>query len=196
MKVLLNRDYLAGALEACPKNNIRYYLNGVCVDFVNQSEIVIVATDGNIMFAANSRPEFEDRGDFIGQIIIPRDVIAQAVKTKEAFTTLSINDSVYILGNILFTPIEGKFPDYVRVIPQSVNGEPGNYDIDLLKRAFDSVSKANLTKKTVNTLFQNGTLLPGVVQGENAAVMCVIMPRRENKHNFMAWVQPVADGVK
>lgn len=195
MKVLLSTALLAGALEASAKDDIRNYLNGVCIDFVNEDEVVIVGTDGSILFAAHDRPEFEINSGFTGQVVIPRETVASALKGKMQHVRLRMYtldaESVCTLGEVMFKPLDAKYPAYTRVIPSAVSGEPASFDIEVLRRAHLSVAKANGGAKAVTYLQQGGETASSVVMGLRDRTLCVVMPFRfKDKRPYTGWVQP------
>src|SRR5690348_4954473 len=115
----IHSNTLRAALSHAGKRDVRFYLNGVCLD-LNAGRIV--ATDGNRMFICRGPL---DAG--AGQVIIPRDVIESAVKaadkkgcmlsvsivTGEAGTATLALPSGAQFGATL---IDGRFPDWQRVI--------------------------------------------------------------------------------
>ncbi len=109
---------------AMAQQDIRYYLNGVL--FVLEGDkLIAVATDGHRMSYAHVAIE----GQFSKQeVIVPRKTIIELSKLLQENEELV---SVEILGNqVRFTfanielvskVIDGKFPDYQRVIPTTHN---------------------------------------------------------------------------
>lgn len=114
------------------QQDIRYYLNGMLI-VVDKNHLKAVATDGHrLAFAqiAISNPEkiqLSDQADKI-EVIIPRKAISELQKTlrdddQEVTIEISSNQARFILDDleILSKLIEGRFPDYQRVIPQNHN---------------------------------------------------------------------------
>jgi len=190
MKVLLSSSFLAGALEATAKRDVRKSLTGVCVDFLNEEEVVIAGTDGYILVAVKCTPTFEERGKFIGQIVIPRANVAVAVKVKETFVVLSATKYGYALDSIVFEPIEHKFPPYARIIPDKISGEVGSYDLATLSRVAKSVQKATGADSNPPVLYQNGRNA-AAIQGQDTRVIGVIMPLHRANPEFTVWTKPI-----
>lgn len=101
--------------------DVRYFLNGMLLD-VQNSEISGVSTDGHRL--ARSHYALENPTDITNQYIIPRKAVEELLKLIEneaapMHLQLSSNHLRVELGSIIFTTklIEGKFPDYKRVIP-------------------------------------------------------------------------------
>lgn len=114
------------------QQDIRYYLNGMLI-VVDKNHLKAVATDGHrLAFAqiAISNPEkiqLSDQAEKI-EVIIPRKAISELQKTlrdddQEVTIEISSNQARFILDDleILSKLIEGRFPDYQRVIPQNHN---------------------------------------------------------------------------
>lgn len=109
---------------AMAQQDIRYYLNGVLLS-LDGSNFSVVATDGHRLAYANCVLE----GSYArGEIIVPRKAINELLRLLEdtdSDISLHISDN-YIsaeFSGIHFQSkvIDGKFPDYKRVIPEYKN---------------------------------------------------------------------------
>jgi DNA polymerase-3 subunit beta len=102
-------------------NDVRYYLNGVL--FVIKEDLLsLVATDGHRL--AYCEQELETQISLEQAFIVPRKTIIELQKLldeKDDFVEIvfSKNQSKFILKNteVITKLIDGKFPDYKRVIP-------------------------------------------------------------------------------
>lgn len=109
---------------AMAQQDIRYYLNGLLL-VVTGSEIRVVATDGHrLAYASEQLTESKQRTE----VILPRKTILELSRlladNDEALDIhLSSNQAVFRFGEIELVSklIDGKFPDYERVIPQNHN---------------------------------------------------------------------------
>lgn len=105
---------------AMAQQDIRYYLNGMLL-VLEDNKITVVATDGHrLCLAADTLVESATKQE----IIIPRKTILELTKllgdTEELVTvTIFKNQIRFDIGNIqlISKVIDGKFPDYNRVIP-------------------------------------------------------------------------------
>jgi DNA polymerase III subunit beta len=103
------------------QQDIRYYLNGLLL-VVNGAEMRVVATDGHrLAFASEALPEALPRTE----VILPRKTVLElsrqlADNDEPLEISLGPNQAQFRLGNIELVSklIDGKFPDYERVIPQ------------------------------------------------------------------------------
>jgi DNA polymerase-3 subunit beta len=105
---------------AMAQQDIRYYLNGLLIE-VNENKLNIVGTDGHrLSFTSTTLNKSYEKNE----IILPRKTVIELIKLlndSEEEVTIEIN-----AGQVNFTfsdikliskVIDGKFPDYNRVIP-------------------------------------------------------------------------------
>lgn len=111
---LIEKTYFAMAQQ-----DVRYYLNGMLLE-VSEGQLVSVATDGHRM--AYNKIAANVSGSM--QIVIPRKGVMEILRlmstTEEDVTVkLGMNQIQLSTRNYIFTTklIDGKFPDYNRVIP-------------------------------------------------------------------------------
>ncbi len=132
--------------HAISTEETRYYLNGVYLHPTTDEGTPVlraVATDGHRLARAQTiQPE--GCQDMPG-IIVPKKTVGELVKLLEDFVgevqvSLSQNKIVYILGDITLSSklIDGKFPDYDRVIPKN-NDKTLEVSRDRLARSIDLV---------------------------------------------------------
>lgn len=114
------------------QQDVRYYLNGVLLE-TSGKRLRAVATDGHRLALCDIALEGVDGGKT--QVILPRKGVQELQKLLGAEGTVQISmGSNHIrlqIGDIRFTSklIDGRFPDYDRVIPQiSGNLVTGNRD--------------------------------------------------------------------
>ena len=113
---------LALVQYAMAQQDIRYYLNGLLL-VVNGSEMRVVATDGHrLAYASEEIGGSHQRLE----VILPRKTVLElsrqlADNDDPLEITLAPTQARFQFGEIEFVTklIDGKFPDYERVIPQS-----------------------------------------------------------------------------
>ena len=110
---------------AMAQQDVRYYLNGILME-ISTGAIKLVATDGHRL--ALSQAELDTGVSDERQIIIPRKAVLELSRLLEstdaaASCELSQNHLRVETGSLVFTTklIDGKFPDYQRVIPVDGN---------------------------------------------------------------------------
>ncbi|OBS09574.1 DNA polymerase III subunit beta [Acidihalobacter prosperus] len=120
----LNQAQLKGLLVhssfAMAQQDVRYYLNGLLLE-VNPGQVTAVATDGHRLALAKL-----DNAPGSGEhaVIVPRKAIMELVRTldeRDAQVTIHLGTQAIRLefDDVRFTSklIDGRFPDYKRVIP-------------------------------------------------------------------------------
>ena len=110
---------------AMAQQDVRYYLNGILVE-ISPDLIKLVATDGHRLALSEFKSDISISSD--KQIIIPRKAVIELSRLLDnsespAKITLSQNHIRVETNGLVFTSklIDGKFPDYKRVIPVDGN---------------------------------------------------------------------------
>ncbi len=122
----LNRKTFKAQLEkvqyAMANQHIRNYLNGMLLS-VTDGKVISVATDGHRLSFAVSEME---GGDSKAEVILPRKTVAELIKLLDdgvvdggVTVSLRTNQVKFDLGHAELASklIDGKFPDYTKVIP-------------------------------------------------------------------------------
>lgn len=118
---------LKGLIElvqyAMAMQDIRYYLNGLLM-VVENGQLKLVATDGHRLAFASQDVGAKDLAK--QEVILPRKTIIELSRLLEesdepVTVALSANQVRFSFGQVVLISklVEGKFPDYTRVIPQS-----------------------------------------------------------------------------
>jgi len=116
------KDMIEETIFAVSDDETRYFMNGVCFEKI-EDKFIMVATDGRRL-AFISKPAATGIQDFTG-IIIPPKILNIVMKRAgdEGMAGICITDKTifiqfgsYKLSSVL---IEGQFPSYRRVIPES-----------------------------------------------------------------------------
>lgn len=161
------------------KEETRYYLNGVYLQ-AHGNGVVMVATDGHKLVA--NFQECENAGDV--DVIIPADMCKRWKFTRQHAHTmgnLTLNEdgkvSIEYMGEtITFEPIDGTFPDWRRVIPQSVDGNTAQFNHSYLV-AFDKYAK---TLGMVSPALHHNGDGPAMVDFGESDHFGVVMPVRKS----------------
>lgn len=180
--MLIPTDLLKAALVCASNEETRYYLRGVHLATSGH----LVTTDGHRMFVArlNDRPAVD--------VIVPYDAVAAALKlagarVKEIEVELLANR----IGQIQYTPVDGTFPDWRRVVPtgeETPSTKPGandgaehvhfnhRYVGDFEKMADILCGKSTLGQSMLHPRSASHPAL--VTFGERADCFAVLMPMR------------------
>lgn len=119
---------------AAAKNDIRYYLNGLCLDITNDS-LTVVGTDGHRLALATINtdelevPILQSTLTDNKQVIIPNKAVAEILRNIDAsddLITIIIDDNkvkVVFSKNLTLVSklIDGRYPNYKDVIPKQGN---------------------------------------------------------------------------
>ncbi len=156
LKHLLQRTYFAMAQQ-----DVRYYLNGMLLE-LNNDTIRAIATDGHRM--ALNTANIQTNTNNKRQVIIPRKGVIELLRLLEnedqpITIALGANHLCVEGKNFKFTSklVEGRFPDYERVIPKNGN-KCITIDRDLLKQAL-SRSAILCNEKVKGVRFELSTSL-------------------------------------
>jgi hypothetical protein len=162
-----------------PSKDVRSYLNGL---FIGSEHIV--TTDGHRLSCIKHNDEEHNAPDFI----IPASMVDIMLKSKQPLFSVVLQDNNIVINNGMFTckPIDGKFPDYKRVIPVACYSDgtipiiQGSYLHDAQK-ALNIYANYSPSKQS----YPNGVTIEH--KGANTAVkfelkdlVIVIMPIRLN----------------
>lgn len=138
IKKLIEKTHFAMAQQ-----DVRYYLNGMLIE-IKEGTIRAVATDGHRLAMCESTDL--DVGDVDLQVILPRKAVIELSRLlSDSDETLQIDVSSshmkVKIGDTSFTSklIDGKFPDYQRVVPSNTDKEI-LADRDELKQALQRTS--------------------------------------------------------
>ena len=127
-KIVVSQTQLKNLLEsvqyAMAHQDVRYYLNGILL-IIDNNKLKAVATDGHRL--AYDEAEIEGTNEKI-EIILPRKAVTELCKllnNSEEKVALEFNPqqikAVFSDVVLITKIIEGKFPDYERVIPKYTN---------------------------------------------------------------------------
>lgn len=135
-------------------NNPKFELNGALLD-IKSNKINFVATDTRRLAVSN----LENLSNEEIQIIIPKKAIIEIQKLFFDNTIISYDETNLVLSNDkikFFTKlINGKFPDYERIIPSSLK-----YSFSLSKSSLiESIKLITSLKPNIKITFSNNNIL-------------------------------------
>ncbi len=132
MKHTINSNELkAAALFAANRKQVRYYLSGV---LVQPSTKRLVATDGRRMIVIDDAVSTEETDETLHDFIIHVDDIKAMLKIAPKAAPELVIDYDHYAGYVMTangargehtsTAIDGRYPDYERVIPNGEDTKP------------------------------------------------------------------------
>jgi len=157
LKRLIEKTQFAMAIQ-----DVRYYLNGLLLE-MSQNQIRAVATDGHRLALSEADCSLDQ--DTGLQVILPRKAVLELARLlsdsdEQIDVDVSSNHIRFIMGETSFTSklIDGKFPDYQRVIPTNMDKEI-TADRDQLKQALMRTSiLSNEKYRGIRFQFTSGLL--------------------------------------
>lgn len=165
-----------------PKSDTRFYLNGVLIEITENGRFY-AATDGHKLVVIR---EARQETDTNGQWILPRDVILGIKLQKAGRTVLETAELEtdgakakldYCGTGTVFSFVDGKFPDWRRVVPSKTSCEVAQFNPDYLVAIRDcAAATVGVGKHTGLSILHNG--------GNASLYQC-------NDHNFIAVIMPL-----
>ena len=119
--------WLKAVMLAAAIKDVRYYLNGV---MVRNGELA--ATNGHMALLIKSESIKSD-----GEYIIDNDTLKMIVTAHKGIkgdNRVEVINGMTVTGKsgVQITPVDGKFPDINRVIPQETSGEIAHFNYEYL----------------------------------------------------------------
>jgi DNA polymerase III subunit beta len=188
--IQIQRSTIKAASHFMAQKDIRYYLNGILIES-SPVETRACATDGHAMLLRQEDRKDDNAGS--ARIILPADTVAMILKWKAPFksaadmpVTITVPDDPKAehraewCGQIaVFRPVEGNFPDYQRVIPQSLSGEAAHFNPELLMRCQKAAVDLGTSKAGYFAFTQNGG--SAAVATFSPQAFAIVMPMRGEK---------------
>lgn len=172
--------HLAAALHCAAKTDPRYWLRGV---FLDAKSGCVVSTNGSVMYV--SAP-----GQLQGlaeDVILPRDFVEGIVKDtkKVPNVAITIDGTALSTSTRRATVLDGRFPDWRRVYPEQLSGEPAQFDKELLMLGAKANKALGVRIGGHYPLYPNGKNgAVGVLCGGDAHF--IIMPMNETLKSLFA----------
>ena len=161
LKELIERTHFAMANQ-----DVRYYLNGLLLEFRGM-QLRAVSTDGHRLAQAEVELQESSSTDEVHQCILPRKGVHELlrlVQSSDDVVTVVLGRTSLkaTIGGVSFTSrlIEGRFPDYNRVIPRGDQcDKEAEVDRELVRRSLQRASiLSNEKYRTVRLSFSSSML--------------------------------------
>lgn len=193
MKITIKADTLKALLTIAAKADIRYYINGIAIDARETGDVTLVATDGHRMLAVPV--EKDDIENLLPGVWVVDRALLESVKPvkagrvdfpltlsfvrRDASTTApSANVTLTGATNASGTTVDGRFPDWRRVVPASADGIPSQFSPEYVG-SFGKVGEllGGKTKSIPAVIHHNGNGA-ALVTFPGSPAVGVIMPVR------------------
>ena len=131
MKIYTSLSALRAVSALAARGDIRYYLNGVLIE-ASAHTTRLVGTNGHVMGIYDNIDQ-ENELDGRVSFILPESAFVLLKPAKNKLDQVVIeNGTLTVVGgaSVNFTAVDGKYPDYSRVIPEKVTGETAQFNPD------------------------------------------------------------------
>lgn len=175
--VAIDVDAFRAVALCASSEETRYYLRGVSLQVIG-GKARIAATDGHRLMAYTFETHYSGEID----IIIPTETI------KKCFTgwprTLAMvliegSGRDWKMGDVAFTPVDGTFPDWSRVMPDLSSGEAGT-TAHFNHKYIGELAKAEKFLGMTATIHHNGNSPALITFGERDDLLMLLMPKRKD----------------
>jgi DNA polymerase-3 subunit beta len=193
----ISRNKLKAAAYFSAVKDIRFYLCGILIEST-PLQTRVVATDGHALFCTKDDAKGDNEGTFTG--IVPNDTIKQILAWKAPYkgaadlpvviTTAETEQRAEWCGNTaVFKLLDGKFPEYARVVPADVSGEASHFNPELLIRCKKAAEALGTSSKGFYALKQGGD--GSAIAVFSTESFAVVMPMRGEKADVadVAWAR-------
>ena len=190
MKIYAQLNAIKAISHLSATKDIRFYLNGILVE-ATKTHTTLVATDGHVLGVYKNEEENEIPENVKYEFILPNDALKnlKASIIKDELVSLEFerdeNSKVItvIIKSVSITlttqTIDGKFPDFRRVLPRETTNEPGHYNPELLARSIKVAKDFGMKPHNIN-LHQNGTSAATLTIDGIPNFLGVVMPMRND----------------
>ena len=177
MKLKISKLLLEGALMFQAKNDVRYYLNGIC--FMPDGRVA--STDGHRMFVGGKHDNKLTDSVIVSVSKSPIKRYDYAVLDTKTKMVTYHDDTELMVGAGICNIIDGRFPDIDRVIPKETKaadkiGFNAGYLVDIEKAAKLFNPKFSSVKFELNGNTNAAVCCLSAPSGETAKI--VVMPVR------------------
>lgn len=200
-------SYLRASLICAGDKDIRNYLNGVLVR-IRADDVILAATNGHRLSVFRVARTDNAEPYAPAEIIIPRDALkgikAMNRHVKDCFLQYDAAQplaecklSALKDAGRVFVPVDGRFPDFTRVVPDKLNGERARFNPHYLAEFLDLVQIAADSGNIFYTLHENGDSAATLTCSALPEWFGVLMPMRgldQSEYKRPEWLddKPVA----
>ena len=183
MKTIIhsNSDQLRASLLTAATKDIRYYLNGVCIE-ASPTYTRLISTDGHRASIQGFKVENTIEKEI--QFIVPFETL-KMLKSKDTFVTFESDDLINwtmktLTLNVNFVAVEGKFPDWRRIVPKDSEqlGQPAQFNVEYLADLGKAAKILGLGSNYQNVFIKHNGENTTEVRLNSSSYLGIIMPVR------------------
>jgi DNA polymerase-3 subunit beta len=191
MKIYARLNAVKAISHLSASKDVRFYLNGILIE-ATKTQTTLVATNGHVLGVYKNEEENEIPDNIKYEFILPIDVLknlkVSIIKGElislefEPDENSKVNTVIIKSVSITLTTqtIDGKFPDWRRVLPRETNNEAGHYNPELLAKFIKVAKDFGIKPHNIN-LHQNGTLAAALTIDGVENFLGVVMHMRNNR---------------
>lgn len=178
MTTRIQTDALKALLRFAAVKDVRYYLIGVNFE----PEGYAVATDGHTLMAVRCAPFSGD------SFMVPSTAIKATLSLNKKLPEIAVSREA--IGGVAHTPIDGRFPEWRRLVPTAPSGDIAMFDADYLARAKAAFLDmgATLLAAAGMSVAHNGDG-PALLSVESIDALMLVMPVRVDNFDVAAKAQ-------
>lgn len=197
MLITIQRKQILAALCTAGKGDVRYYINGVCVDATTQ-ETRLTSTDGVVVAMQRAPAKGGNQVDGVVRINVPREAL-ENIKAHKSLTTIALcNDSGdwFVIDGAMrtgFVPVVGNFPNMLRVMPAKPSRVLAQFDPEQLIKFAKAARVLGISGKgpAMVSITHNGNDTALVSLGCDEEYIAAVMPMNKKK----GWVSPASPPI-
>jgi DNA polymerase III sliding clamp (beta) subunit (PCNA family) len=171
----------AAAITAPVKADVRYYLMAVCIQRADAGDVFAIGTDGHCLSAQKVEQSRRITGEPF-ECLLPLDAVKALPKKGEVLLSFDSDAKTYSLSHADGTRsgavVDGRYPEWRRIVPREASGEAATFDPDLLARLQKSARTAVDVKAAALRIHHNGENSTLASTAETDAWIGVCMPLR------------------
>ena len=176
MEFTILSSALKAASAASGIKDRRPMINSVCIEYYSSEpdKLHVIGTDGHRMHYCTSDTEATIGQNL--QLIVPLTTVKDALRLKSDLLTFRFNAGAWSINNsLIFVPFDGAYPDWYRVLPDSLSGDIAQYNPAYLLDAHLAICSYKGIKPECGAfdLVHNGSS-GGVMCADG--IICIIMP--------------------
>ena len=191
MLLTIEPKYLKALSYAMAAKDVRYYLLGVGIDATSEATHWL-ASDGHRMSVYHGAAS----EDGFGTCILPRSFVLAVLKMGDRFTKsiqfrvdFTAQTVTHVASGLTDKLIDGRYPDWRRVVPTSVSGEPAQFNPEYLGDLAKVASVLGFKPFHTRAAYNGQSNAIFMVDTETDFIT-VIMPMRQDAACVPDWLAP------
>ena len=191
MLLTIEPKYLKALSYAMAAKDVRYYLLGVGID-ATEGATFWLAADGHRIGVYHGAPSEEGRG----ACILPRSFVLSVLKMGDRVTKahqfhidFTAQTVTHVASGLTDKLIDGRYPDWRRVMPADLSGMPAQFDPDYMGGLAKIARALGYKASSVRTGY-NGKSVALFTVGNEPDFIVGLMPMCQDAACVPDWLAP------